>query len=96
MRDDLEQQSVTLDRLAILEGAQELSPEQADKLAARRTQRALAESRIQANTDLLQKKGELFGQGKLASGYRTTREDHALDWAIAEPLPERRGGNKVR
>ena len=54
---------------------------------------------IQANTVFMQSGRDLFGQAKMASGYRTVQvgtNSHVLDWAIAVPAPARKGVNNVR
>lgn len=78
-----------------------LSENQKEGLAKRRSDRRDLELQIRANENFVQQGREVFGQAKIASGYRTIQDHgsvhtHTPDWAIGVPSGARRGVNSVR
>ncbi len=95
LRASIDKKDESFDRLVMKEEMGILSVNAQANLHTLRQDKEDEKARLQINLNIQQNKEEEFGQGKIASGYRTAN-GHALDWAIGEPLSERTGANNVR
>ena len=90
----LEKDDPNFDSLIMKEEFGALSQLQEANLASMRREKDRAKASLESTEEILGSPKRTFGSSKIASGYRTI-DEHALDWAIGEPLIARTGVNEV-